>query len=95
MQLQIFVIRTSWPNAITLFTDVSSNVKSFLLMTSSKVGGILFSFIRISAHIDEVGSHAYNVISSSTNLCLRSVMAFLSVLVEICFDDATDSNVDS
>ena len=91
----MFIIQTSWPNAITLLTDVFSNFKSFLLMTSLKVDGILFSFIRISAHIDDVGSYAYEVISSFTNLCLRSVMTFLSVLVEVCFDDTTDSNVDS
>ena len=64
-------------------------------MTSSKDDGIFFSFVRISAHIDEVGSHAYKVISSFTNLYLRSVITFLSVFVEICFEDATDSKVDS
>ena len=95
MRLQMFIIRTSWPNAISLLIDVSSYFKSFLLMTSSKDGGIFFSFVRILAHIEEVGNHAYEFTSSLTSLCLRSVITFLSVFVEICFDDAMDSSVDS
>ena len=74
---------------------VSPRNNLFAAITFPKSDGILFSFVSISAHIDSVASHAYEVISSSTNLCLRSVITFLSVLVVICFVDATDSNVDS
>lgn len=64
-------------------------------MTSLKDGGFFFSFVRILAHIEEVGNHAYEFTYSLTSLCLRSVITFLSVFVEICFDDSIDSSVDS
>ena len=73
---------------------VSPRDKLFLAITSPKFEGILFSFVNMSAHIECVGSHVYEVISSSTNLCFRSVITFLSVMVVICFVDAIDSNVD-
>ena len=90
------VIRTSCPKANTLFTDVSPRSITFFFKTSSSLGCItFFSFVRMSAHMSEVGSQAYEVISLLTNLSFRSTKTFLRVFVEICLEDATDSNVDS
>ena len=75
--------------------DVSPRKSLFLRMTSSKAGSILFSLVSISAHILDVDNQAYNITYPSTNLCFRSDITFLSVLVEICLVEATDSRVDS
>ena len=54
-----------------------------------------FSFVKMSAYIELVGSQVYDDMSSSISLCFKSVITFLSVLVVICLVDAIDSSVDS
>ena len=69
----MFVIRTSWPNAITLQTDVFSNFKSFILITSSKVGDILTKEKKmLSTFEDVINQNDLKLENTSVN----KVMAF-------------------